>query len=297
MTPPVLAVSQASSWAWSLEEDLAFYESEGVRQVGLTMRKLDGLRLADLDALKVRLDDLGIEVVSLLTVGPMSLHEPDRWATQRDELGRFMDAAIALRPQVGVLTTGPAGPLPWEAAADAFHHAMEGTIVEASREDLFLCLEPTNPLRTDVSFVHTLRDAVDLGWRCDLGVCLDVQWCWGERNLAGLVHANLVAIGLVQVSDGRFGSRITPDRLVPGDGDLPWEAVLRLLTDAGYAGPFELEILGPAVDDEGYGDAIRRGLDRVGSVLDSAAEAASRDAADGGGEAAPDSASPPLASN
>jgi len=262
-----ISVSQASSWQWSTEQDLALYERAGVRRVGLTMAKLADVSAHDLHAFSRQLDDVGITVASLLALGPLTLDQPDRWPEQRDSLGRFMDVASIVRPEVGVLTTGPAGPLSWEWAADAFAQAIEGTVNEATREGLFLCLEPTNPLRTDVSFVHNVRDALELGFRCDMGVCLELHHAWAERNIVGLIAANPIAIGLVQLSDGRFGARTTPDRLVPGDGAFPLARVIRQLLGSGYSGAFELELVGPAIEDEGYESAILRGLRWLDALL------------------------------
>ncbi len=272
-----ISVSQASSWHWSTDQDLDLYERAGVRRVGLTMTKLGDDLDDEVHALKRRLDDLGITVASLLTLGPLTLDQPDQWPAQRDTLGRFMDAASILRPEVGILTTGPAGPLSWESAADAFAEAIEGTVNEATREGLFLCLEPTNSLRTDVSFVHTVRDALEVGFRCDMGVCIELHHAWAERNMVGLIAANPVAIGLVQVGDGRFGARITPDQLVPGDGAFPLERVIRQLLGSGYAGAFELELVGPAIEEEGYESAVTRGLAWLDALLTDFAEGSSTD--------------------
>ena len=64
---------------------------------------------------------------------------------------------------------------------------MGPAIVEAERERLALAIEHTHSLRTDVGFLHTLRDAVELAWRLGVGVCLEVNACWAERNLGGTI--------------------------------------------------------------------------------------------------------------
>jgi sugar phosphate isomerase/epimerase len=62
------------------------------------------------------------------------------------------------------------------------------------------------------------------------------------------------------VSDFVVGTLTTPDRAVPGDGDIPLEHLLAQLLDAGYQGVFDLELIGPRIEAEGYEPAIRRGL-------------------------------------
>lgn len=262
---PRLSVSQISSWNWSLDEDLAFYEKAGISAVGLAMRKLDGVDPAELAA---RLQDAGIRVTNLQAASPYQLDQPEHWSTQRDEMGRIMDTAIALQPEVVVLTTGSAGSLPWERAADAFEEAMHGSVAEAARENLMLAIEHTHSLRTDVGFVHTLHDAIDLAWRLDVGACMEINACWAERNLAGTIAHGVLAIQVVQVSDYAIGTTSTPDRLVPGEGDIPLRRILDQLLDAGYTGRFELELVGPHIEEEGYESAILRSIDYLTELLD-----------------------------
>lgn len=263
---PRMSVSQISSWNWSLDDDLAFYEDAGIDAVGLAYRKLaatgDPIRAAE------RVVRAGLRVTNLLVPGPFTLAEPERWADQRETAGLIMDTALALRPEMVVLTTGPAGDLTWERAADALHDAMRGTLAEAEREGLHLVLEHTNPLRVDVGFVHTLRDAIELGWRLDMGVCMEVNACWAERNLEGTISAGIEAIDLVQVSDYAIGTHRTPDRLVPGDGDIPLRRIIRQLLDAGYTGVFDIEIVGPRIEEEGYRSAISRSVAWLEDVLE-----------------------------
>lgn len=71
----------------------------------------------------------------------------------------------------------------------------------------------------------------------------------------------------MQLSDYAIGTRSTPHRLVPGDGDIPLARIVHQLLDAGYAGVFDIEIVGPAIDDEGYERAIERSIAAVQDLL------------------------------
>jgi sugar phosphate isomerase/epimerase len=46
------------------------------------------------------------------------------------------------------------------------------------------------------------------------------------------------------------------------------EHILATVIDAGYQGAFDLEILGPRIEAEGYPTAIRRSLERGSEMLD-----------------------------
>jgi sugar phosphate isomerase/epimerase len=97
---------------------------------------------------------------------------------------------------------------------------------------------------------------------------LDFYSCWYERGLEQLVRANLDAVALVQISDFALQTYDTPNRSVIGDGDVPLERLFAMLLDAGYEGVFDLEILGPRIEEEGYASAIARSVERASEILD-----------------------------
>ena len=106
--------------------------------------------------------------------------------------------------------------------------------------------------------MHTLRDAIDLARRLDIHVCMEINACWAERDLARTIADGIDRIGIVQVSDFSIGTLSTPNRLVPGDGDIPLRRIIEQVLDAGYEGVFDLELVGPKIEEEGYRSAIAR---------------------------------------
>jgi sugar phosphate isomerase/epimerase len=143
-------------------------------------------------------------------------------------------------------------------------------VLDAARQaGIPIALEHTNSLRADVGFVHTLRDAIDLADRLDIGVCMETNACWAERDLAGTIDRGVAGnrIRLVQVSDYVIGTLATPDRAVPGDGDIPIDRILGQVLAAGYDGVFDLELIGPKIEAEGYAAACRRAIDALEATL------------------------------
>src|SRR5262249_16785389 len=130
-----------------------------------------------------------------------------------------------------------------------------------------LALEHTHALRADIGFVHSLRDAVDLARRAGTGVCMEINACWAERSLYATIADAIDTIALVQVSDYAIGTPSTPDRLVPRAGDIPLARIIGALHDAGYAGDFDLELLGPRIDEEGYDTAVPRAITALDKLL------------------------------
>jgi sugar phosphate isomerase/epimerase len=263
-TAPRISVSAISTFAWSLDEDLAFYAGHGITDVGISLAKLER---HGLDAGAARVRDTGLRVTNLIGLGPFRLAQPRRWDEQRERILVALDAAITMGAECLVLTTGPAGPLPWEDAADALEAALAPVLDEARARRIPFALEHTNSLRVDVGFVHTLRDAVDLARRLDIGVCMEINACWAERALDATIADGVGRLRLVQVSDYAIGTLTTPNRLVPGDGDIPLGRILGQVRAAGYRGCFDLEIIGPAIEAEGYEAAVLRSCERLRSLL------------------------------
>jgi sugar phosphate isomerase/epimerase len=262
---PRVCVSGISSWRWSLDQDLAFYAEAGIDTIGVALRKLDAEE--DADGAVERLLASGLRIANLIGVGPFLLDRPQSWAEQQHRAIAAVDTASRLAAECLVLTTGPAGPLTWEDAASAFAEASAPVRERARRLGVAIAIEHTNSLRVDVSFVHTLRDVIDLARALDVGVCMEVNACWAERDLATTIASGIDRIQLVQVSDFRVGTLTTPNRLVPGDGDIPLARILGQVLDAGYGGVFDLELIGPAIEDEGYEAAITRSVEALAGLL------------------------------
>jgi sugar phosphate isomerase/epimerase len=264
-----LCVSAVSSWSWSFEEDIAFWVGAGIDHVELSLRK--AVASGGVEHVAKEVASRGLRVASIIEAGHFQLGDPATWPAQRDHLRQAVALAAATGAGCVVVLPGAAGVLTWEAAADALGDAIGAVANEASSRAVTLALENTSALRADLSFVHTLRDAIDLSRMIGCGVCMEVQSCWAERNLGATITAGVDQLALVQVSDYVIGSLSTPDRAVPGDGDIPLARIVTHLLAAGYDGAFDLEMVGPRIEAEGYRTAIVRGVAYLDQLLASAA--------------------------
>jgi sugar phosphate isomerase/epimerase len=264
---PRISLSAISTFEWTLDEDLAFYERSGISAIGASVAKLEAVGV---EAGAQRLRDAGVRVTNLIGLGPFRLDDPSQWAGQQDRVRTALDAAEAVDAECMILTTGPAGQLSWEDAADALTDALAPLVTDARQRAIPFGLEHTNSLRVDVGFVHSLRDVVDLARRLDIGVCVETNACWAERGLGATIRDGVDVFRVVQVSDFAIGTLSTPNRLVPGDGDIPLERILGQILAAGYEGSFDLELIGPRIDDEGYEAACTRAVAVLGELLERA---------------------------
>ena len=88
-----------------------------------------------------------------------------------------------------------------------------------------------------------------------------------EAGLASLFLDAMPVTGLVQVSDYVLGDRTTPCRAVPGDGVIPLDRLIGDLLESGYAGLFDLELIGPRIAAEGAYAASTRAAERLSEIL------------------------------
>jgi sugar phosphate isomerase/epimerase len=248
---PRISVNSICSMKQSFEEDLALWAELGIDNVGLISPKLES---TGWEASREAVAD------AKLLVSSMSAY--------RDGISESLPFTSAVGCNVLYTVSGSFGTVPWEEAAQRFCEEMASVVAEAKGHGVRLAVEPTNPLRTDVSFVHTVRDAVDLARMAGTGIVVDFYSAWYERDLDRLVASNIDLVALVQIGDYKLGTYDIPNRCAIGDGDLPVERLLRTVLDAGYEGPFDLEILGPAIENEGYRAPIVRSLERTTEILD-----------------------------
>jgi len=134
-------------------------------------------------------------------------------------------------------------------------------VADAARVGVRLAIEPVSQLRVDLGFLHTFADALDLADEIDspwLGVVLEVNNAWIERDLYRNIRERTDRIAIVQVSDFIIGTLAASDRVVMGDGDIPLRRICRALEAAQYAGWWDIELLGPRIEAEGYEAVVPR---------------------------------------
>lgn len=247
---PRLCVNSICSMRQSLEEDLLLWRSLGIDHVGLIAPKLEA---SGWDESREAVAKAGVKV------GTMSAY--------RHEMAPSLPFTAAVGCDILYTVSGGGGGSLWEEAAERFRRDMAPYVDQAAGLGVRLALEPTNPLRSDSSFVHTVRDAVDLARATGMGVVVDFYSAWYERGLGDLLRKNIDLVALVQISDYRLGTSDMPNRCAIGDGDVPIERLFAMVLEAGYGGPFDLEILGPRIEEEGYAGPIARSVERASEIL------------------------------
>ena len=249
-----LSVSAMCTLSWSFAQDLALWDDLGIDHVGLLGMKLQPDAVAQLRARSWS--------TTTVIAGTFDLAAPATWDTTRAAIAGAIEVAEALGGCVYV-TTGRTDGRTWDEVAATFGEAVAPSVALAGSRGVRLAVEPS--LRTDISFVHTIRDVIDLADRTGVSIVADIGNCWMERDVEATVRRagdRIAAVQLCDVVIGREG------RVMPGDGELPIHRFIESALDAGWKGPFELEVVGPALEAEGYEPALRRGVGQTRSILE-----------------------------
>jgi sugar phosphate isomerase/epimerase len=260
---PRLAVSAICSWSLGFDEDMALWADLGIDHVGLFLEKLEK---AGLDYAVARVREAGLAVSTVACQG-FVLDDRTGWPERRVALNAAVDAAAAVDAHCFFVTAGTPGRLGFDDAVAALADALAPVHDHASDLGVRVAVEHTNPMRRDIGFIHSLRDMVEVARLLDVGVVVEITNCWSERGLEATIADGADTFSVVQVSDYRVGTVTATERAVPGDGDIPLEHLIALISDAGFAGPFELEMLGPLVEAEGYRPAIARAVAALQPML------------------------------
>jgi sugar phosphate isomerase/epimerase len=265
MTHPRLSVSEMCTYPWPFADELQLWEELGVQRVGVITAKLDAYGR---DKAVAALRERSIRATTVIT-RCFDLSTRDTWNTTRAEINDAVELTAEMGGVCTYFTPGRRDGRSFDELTASLAEAVEPCIEHAASHGVRLAIEPS--LRTDVSYAHTLRDGLDIAEAAGINVIADLGNCWMERDYEQTVRQGGERIAAVQFADAVFGTSQEPPpggRAVPGDGDLPIASFLRAALDAGYAEPFELEMVGPKIEAEGHEAALRRGVERSSALLD-----------------------------
>ncbi len=259
---PRISVTTISSWTWSVGQDVAFFKQLGIGAMGVPTTKFTDRREEEIAALAT--SGLAFTAVSGGTGGGMIESEDAALA----ELSGTIDIAQRLGAPSLYFLTGPTPPrMATDEAIAALIACLPKVNAYAQERGVRLAIEHNSISSRAIGFVHTLAGVAEIARAADVDICLELQNVWYEPGLPLLFRENVDRFCVVQVSDFLIDEPLRNNRRVPGDGSMPLEWLVGQVLEAGYKGYFEIEVLGPAIEQEGYESAIRRSVDWLGERL------------------------------
>jgi sugar phosphate isomerase/epimerase len=252
-----LSLNQITTSRWSVAEAAEGCARAGIRQIGLWRDKVAEAGGATAAAQAVR--DAGLTVSSLCRGGFFTA--PDAIADNR----RAIAEAAELGTDLLVLVCGglPPGSRDLPAARRMVEDGIAAVLDDAVAAGVRLGIEPLHPMFcADRSVITTLGEANRLAERFPVehvGVVVDAYHVWWDPDVEQeIARTRILAFHvddwILPLPEGALLGRGLPGE---GCADLP--RLFRAVSDAGYTGPIEVEVLNQRVYDT-PGDEVLAGL-------------------------------------
>ncbi len=256
------SINQITTLRWPFERDLEFFVGLGVTCVGVSIAKLEqcGVGRAVL-----HLRNSGLRVSCLTSSGVFPLGDERGETIALEETHRHIELASEIGAECLMILPGNAVHLSWEESAVYAKRLIEKLIPAAKASGVRLAIESANPLQAELSFLRSFDEALDFAADFNspsVGAVLATNEAWGERRLYKNIRYRGELIALVQLSDFKLGTTSVSDRVVLGDGDVPLRRICRALSESGYRGWYDIELIGPKIESEGYESVVPRAMQR-----------------------------------
>jgi sugar phosphate isomerase/epimerase len=278
-----LAMSEVTTFNWSIDQDLASYARHGFPGIEIWLNKAarngaaydtlpeGGLDTTSIDKLAHDLMDAGLQAVSVVCAGAFT--ESDT-LTRKDRIAhlRFtVQFAAKIGASCVLVVPGDLHGATRSASVERTASALREGLADAHEHSIDLAIEPLRPVHTD--FINTLPQALEIVTAVDdprCGVCMDTFQVWRGDEEREQVLREIREAGpntqIVQVADSRVQPRSKEDRLVPGEGVLPLAKMLGGLFSTGYDGWLAVEIMSTelwAINYDRLLERCRTGMEAV----------------------------------
>jgi sugar phosphate isomerase/epimerase len=236
---------------WNLGEAVEACAKLGIKAIDPWRDQVAKFGLAD--SAKV-IKDNGMKVTGYCRGGMFTASDARGRAAAIDDNKRAIDEAQALGAECLVLVVGgvPKGSNDIVGARTQVAEGIATILPHARAAKMPLAIEPLHPMyAADRACVNTLNQALDMAGQIapDVGVAIDVYHVWWEPGLAEQIaragrekriFAHHICDWLVPTKD------LLLDRGMMGDGVIDLKGFRKMIEDAGFHGPQEVEIFSAA---------------------------------------------------
>jgi len=252
-----LSINEMTTYRWTLEQDLARYAEHGISEIGVWRSKLsDCSEERGIDLLA----ESGLAVSNLMWAGGFTGSDGRSYRESILDAEDAVSAAAAMRAGCLIVYTGGrnghtlnhARRLALNALAELAHFACD--------LDVTLAVEPMHAgCAEEWTILTELNDALKLVEEIGsshLRIVLDTYHVGFDRCNLPLIADNVDKIAVVHLGDGKVPPCGEQDRCPLGDGIVPLEEIVQLLTANGYQGAYDVELLGQEIELLDYDDLV-----------------------------------------
>ncbi len=241
---PRISMNEATTYRWSLLEDVSGYQAAGVRSIGVWRRKLcDFGEERGIELLR----ESDLTVSSLSSAGGFTGSDGQTFREAVDDALDALRQAAEMRAGCLVVVTGAQAGHIYSHASRLLCDALRELGDAAGRLGLHIALQPMHRQPVDRwSFLTSLDKTLELLTMCDhsrVGMVFDFFHLWHEPALLARIPQIVPWIKIAALCDARAPAACDDDRCLPGQGDLPVAEIVAALETNGYRGAYDVQIL------------------------------------------------------
>ena len=265
-----LSMNQITTFRWSWEEDIENYCQAGYRSIGVWRQKL-----ADVDADRAvdRLATSGLQVSNLSCAGGFTGVGGATLRENVDDAAAAIRLAAAMRARCLMIYPGSRNQHTWRHACRLLRMALDELLPLAEDYEVCLALEPMHSAcAAEWTFLTDLESVVRLIAEYGspyLRLAYDTYHSTWEPAERDLLREHVEYVGIVYLGDRRRPPDIDQERCPLGTGNLPLREMVATLLEAGYAGPFDVRLMGPEIEAHDNWELLDQSRDAFAQLLNS----------------------------
>ena len=266
----LLSMNEITTFRWSFEEDVENYQHAGYKSIGVWRQKLtDG----DQDEAIDLLASSGLHVSNLLWAGGFTGSDGRTLAESVSDAEEAVRLAAAIGAGCLVVYPGGRNNHTYRHAGRLLRTALDELLPLAEALDIPLAIQPMHAAcATDWTFLTDLRSVISLADEFQ-SPCLKLAYDTYHFPV-GPHHRYVLEklapyLGIVHLGDRRTPPSIDLEYCPLGQGRLPLAEIVTTLQEAGYAGAFDIRLIGPEISANNYWyllDQSRRAIAQMAHV-------------------------------
>jgi sugar phosphate isomerase/epimerase len=252
-----LAISQTTTFRWSFEEDVQKYAAAGIGSIGVWRQKL-----SDYGEEKGRelILETGLRVSSLHWAGGFTGSDGRSYQESVQDGARAVRLARELNAGCLIVYTGGRAGHTHNHARRLVKAALADLVAVAEEHGVILALEPMHAgCASEWTFLTSLDDALSFLEHVNsprLKLVFDTYHLGQQQGIVERISQIVSQIALVQLGDAKQPPSSEQNRCRLGDGDVPIRDIISVLQCEGYAGDYEVELMGEEIEATDYEDLL-----------------------------------------
>ena len=244
-----LSMNETTTFRWSFEEDVANYSAAGIPAIGVWRQKLSDFGVTKGTEL---LQESGLAVSHLLWAGGFTGSDGRSFKTSVDDAIEAVQTASALQAPALVVYSGARAGHTHSHARRLIREALKEMVPVSSELGVTLALEPMHPdCATEFTFLTSIDDVLDTISAVgspQVKMVFDTYHLGRDEACVKRIGEICQHIALVQLGDSRELPQAEQNRCLLGEGIIPIEEIVKALSDAGYDGFYDVELLGEEIE-------------------------------------------------